>query len=115
MVEQVKIFAACPKDFIRALVIKLQPGICVSGDYIFCAGEAGDKMYFMKRGSAQCLIGETVVASFKEGDYFGEIALLSSKTRTADIRAVTDCMLLSLNKNDFTQVRGRPAAHPRQR
>ena len=53
MVEQVKIFNGCPKDFFKALVMKLQPCICVAGDYVFRYGEKGDRMYFVKRGMAE--------------------------------------------------------------
>ena len=48
MVEQVKIFNGCPKDFFKALVMKLQPCICVAGDHVFKFGEKSDRMYFVK-------------------------------------------------------------------
>ena len=50
LVEQVHIFNGCDQDFFDALVIKLQPCICVSGVYVFYDGEAGNKMYFVKHG-----------------------------------------------------------------
>ena len=55
---------------------------------------------------AEVLKGGKVVFTFREGDYFGEIALLSEMPRTADVRAVTDCMLLSLSLIDFEHVLG---------
>ena len=105
MVEQVKIFQGCPRDFFKALVMRLQPCICVAGDHVFKYGEKGDRMYFVKRGMAEVLdrLGNGI-HSFKEGDYFGEIALLSDSPRTADVRAVTDCMMLSLSLIDFEAV-----------
>ena len=39
MVEQVKLFVGCPRDFFQAIVMKLVPCICVAGDYVFCEGE----------------------------------------------------------------------------
>ena len=43
-------------------------------------------MYFVKRGLAEVVRNEKVLHRFKEGDYFGEIALLSDTPRTADVR-----------------------------
>ena len=51
MVEQVKIFSGCPRDFFKALVMKLQPCICVADDFVFRYGEKGDRMYTFCHGS----------------------------------------------------------------
>ena len=94
--------------------MKLQPCICVAGDYVFYAGEVGYSMYFVKRGLAEVVKEDRVLHRFKEGDYFGEIALLSDTPRTADIRAVTDCMLLSLSLAELEEVLDEfPAARQR--
>ena len=39
-----------------------------------------------------------------QGDYFGEMALLTDKPRSADVKATSDCMLLSLGKSDLELV-----------
>ena len=86
-------------------MVKLQPNICVTGDYVICTGEKGNRMYFIRRGVAEVLANlNRVINTLREGDYFGEIALLSNQRRTADVRAVTDCMLLSLSLLDFESV-----------
>ena len=104
MVEQVRIFTGCPKDFFNVLVTKLAPCICIAGDYVFYAGDTGKRMYFVKRGALEVVVAERVMKTLNEGDYFGEMALLLSEPRTADIRAVCDCMLLSLGKDDLDKV-----------
>ena len=97
--SQVRIFAGCPRDFYHALVTKLSPCICVAGDYVFYEGDAGTRMYFMKRGAAEVIKDEKVVHTLTEGDYFGEMALLTSQPRMADVKAKCGCMLLSLNQH----------------
>ena len=39
LVLQVHMFAGCAREFFDALVIKLQPCICVAGDYVFYEGD----------------------------------------------------------------------------
>ena len=104
LVEQVSIFAGCPRGFFEALVSKLQPCICVAGDFVFYEGELGSRMYFIKRGVAQVGKGDQICATFKEGDYFGEVALLTDQPRTASVIAVSDLMLLSLSCTDLEAV-----------
>ena len=104
MVEQVRIFTGFPKDFFNVLVTKLAPCICITGDYVFYAGDSGKRLYFVKRGTVEILLDDIVVKTLNEGDYFGEMALLTSQPRNADVRAVSDCMLLSLGKDDMDAV-----------
>ena len=104
MLGQVPIFAACPPAFIKAIVTRLQTAICVDGENIFRKGDAGAKIYFVKRGSAEVVLENgKCVATFGEGSFFGEIALVSDVPRTATVRATTDCTLLTLSRNDLEQ------------
>ncbi len=67
-------------------------------------------MYFVCRGRAEVPgDGDKVLKTLNEGDYFGELALLFSKPRTASVRAVTPCDLFVLDQDDFNRV---VEAHP---
>jgi len=44
---------------------------------------------------------QVVLTTFREGDVFGEIALLDGKDRTADAVAQTDCELLVIERRSF--------------
>ena len=67
-------------------------------------GEAAENMYFIKQGILQVIKDGRVVYTFEEGGYFGEIALLCDQPRSADVRALTDCMLLSLSCDSLWEV-----------
>ena len=44
------------------------------------------------------------VKTLKDGDFFGEIAILLSTPRTATVRAKTGCDLFVLDKADFQRI-----------
>ena len=50
MVEQVPLFNGMPSTFIKSIVMKLRPAVCIAGDHLFCCGDPMDAMYFVKRG-----------------------------------------------------------------
>jgi CRP/FNR family cyclic AMP-dependent transcriptional regulator len=69
------------------------------GSQIFAKGDPGNSMMAVLKGrviiSTPSLDGRQVVLTvFRDGDVFGEIALLDGKERTADATAMTDCELL---------------------
>jgi CRP-like cAMP-binding protein len=62
-------------------------------------------MYFICRGQVEVLDKTgTRLNTLGEGDFFGELSLLSSQPRTATIRAATTCDLFVLDKTDFNRV-----------
>lgn len=44
---------------------------------------------------------EAILASLKEGDFFGEMALLDGEPRSATVRAVEDSRLFTIRREDF--------------
>jgi CRP/FNR family transcriptional regulator, cyclic AMP receptor protein len=69
------------------------------GELIFAKGDPGNSMMAVLEGrvmiTAPSQDGRQVVLTvMRDGDVFGEIALLDGKERTADATAMTDCELL---------------------
>ncbi|KAF4673585.1 hypothetical protein FOL47_010392 [Perkinsus chesapeaki] len=84
-----------------------------SGDVLMMQGDAGDNFYILESGEAKaCLTGEDgneVVAKVYNtpGDYFGELALLTSAPRRATVYASGNgCRVLALSKDKFDRVLG---------
>jgi CRP-like cAMP-binding protein len=69
------------------------------------AGEYGDTFYIIKKGKVEVLSpdNKAVIAILEEGSYFGEISILgiNSSKRTANIRAMTNCVFLCINDQKF--------------
>ena len=105
-VEKIPLFQNASDEFLRAVALELKPQVFTPGDYVFRKGDEGDEMFFVVKGELNVLIedeGEPI-ATLKDGDFFGEIALFKDVSRTATIRAVKYSDLYSLDKGAFNYV-----------
>ena len=57
------------------------------GDYIVKEGDTGKEFYILESGKASAIKGTKVSMTYKEYDYFGELALLTNKPRAASVVA----------------------------
>jgi NADH dehydrogenase len=75
------------------------------GEEVFRQGDLGDRVYAIINGTAEVLVGEEgreqSVARLGPGEFFGEIALLEKKCRTATVRCVAPLDTFSLPKREF--------------
>jgi cAMP-dependent protein kinase regulator len=46
------------------------------------------------------------VKTYKTGDYFGELALLNSEPRAANVKARTDCVCVTMDRHAFKRMLG---------
>lgn len=74
------------------------------GDIVIREGDSGDALFLIKQGKAIVTTEdggnkELVLAGLKEGDFFGEVSLITGKPRTATISADGPLELMELSKN----------------
>ncbi|HVG31248.1 MAG TPA: cyclic nucleotide-binding domain-containing protein [Pyrinomonadaceae bacterium] len=104
--RSVPLFASVDDEDARALVGLLKPRSLPRGALLFRQGDAGDAMYLVEAGRVRIFVtdedgDEVTLAELARGDFFGEMALVEGKARTASARAVDDVRLLSLAREDF--------------
>jgi ATP-binding cassette, subfamily B, bacterial len=80
--------------------------------FVIHQGDPGDRFYIIVRGRVEVLRGEDgheprPIAVLQDGDHFGEIALLRNVPRTASVRTLTPCVMLSLPRGQFANLVGR--------
>jgi glucose-6-phosphate 1-dehydrogenase len=103
--ERVPLFKGGDPVFLNQICMALQPRAAKPGETIIRKGEPGLEMYMISRGECEVLdsSGEAKIV-MREGDAFGEIALLLAEPRTATVRAKTMCDLFVLDKADFNRI-----------
>jgi CRP-like cAMP-binding protein len=75
-----------------------------AGSMIFAEGDAGDALFLIVSGKVEVLRAGKRLKVLQDADYFGELAVLTGEARNASVRALTDCLLLRLERSDFHQV-----------
>jgi ATP-binding cassette subfamily B protein len=80
-----------------------------AGRTVIVQGDPGNKFYIIVRGIVDVLVRredgvEERIAVLRDGDYFGEIALLKDVPRTATLRTHALSVFLSLERADFTHL-----------
>jgi CRP-like cAMP-binding protein/Tfp pilus assembly protein PilF len=82
------------------------------GDVVFRQGDPGDAFYIVEQGTLQATqqatreVSEVPVGDLKEGDYFGEVALLKDSPRNATITATSVAKVAYMNRGAFTRLLG---------
>lgn len=80
------------------------------GSLICKQGDVGSYFYIVLEGEALCIIQnheeESIVASLTKGNYFGEVALITSKPRQATVQAKGNLTVLSIDRATFIRVLG---------
>ena len=81
-----------------------------AGDMVIKQDDDGDVLYVVDSGELDCSKrfeegGEDkFLKTYSKGDAFGELALLYNAPRAASIKAKTDCVLFSLDRETFNHI-----------
>lgn len=105
----VPIFGGCTQQELAAIARVVKVVEHAAGTVIAAEGEPGAGLFVIDTGTAEVTIGGKVVNRLKDGDFFGEMALLDGGPRTATVTATNDVRLFVLTEWVF---RGLLAEHP---
>ena len=73
-------------------------------NYIIKQGDIGNYFYILQSGLAQLLVNNKKVRILRSGESFGELALLHDAPRSGSIKAITDCLLWTLERKNFRKI-----------
>lgn len=86
---------------------RLSPITVPRGAYLVREGEEAHALYIVVSGRFAVVKGNCVVAEIGADEPIGEIAFFGGGTRTADVRAQRDSVVLALTQTDFSELAAR--------
>ncbi|XP_031438848.1 potassium/sodium hyperpolarization-activated cyclic nucleotide-gated channel 1-like isoform X2 [Clupea harengus] len=103
MLESTPMFKDRDPSFINAILLHLRYEVFLEGDVIVRQFAPGDRMFFIEHG--QVLVAtDSFRKELCDGDYFGEVCLLTKGKRVASVTALSTCHLFSLSVDNFNVV-----------
>jgi CRP-like cAMP-binding protein len=72
-----------------------------AGQVMAKEGDRGREFFVLIEGEADVTKGDRSINTMNEGDFFGEIALVTKMPRTASVTATTDVRVLVITERDF--------------
>jgi hypothetical protein len=102
------LFSTFTQDEFGAIVDKLEPLEFMDGERIVAEGDEGDGMYLITRGGGKVIKdhngNEVELCELGEGEFFGELSLLSGGLRSASVFAKGETEALRLRSADLFEV-----------
>jgi cAMP-dependent protein kinase regulator len=100
---------------IIAVIHGLRLQTFAAGEILVTEGEPGDSLFVLTTGLCRAFVrnpaGRNVeVRELREGDFFGEISVLTGQPRSATITTATPCELLELDRESLDSIL---ASHPK--
>ena len=114
VVNSVPLFHNCSEEVLASVIEQLYQIVMLPGEYACEQGDIGEEMYFIVRGRIQiiyeCQRGtRTELAIRKDGEFFGETALINNQPRSASAKALSYCDMLVLARSGFAVIKHRHA------
>lgn len=99
-------FANLSREDQGLIASRLEPQLVARGEMLVRQGDEADALYIVVSGRFQVLLrGSTrAVAEIGPGSPVGEIAFFAGGTRTANVRAERDSLVLRLTRDDFDEL-----------
>lgn len=115
--KSIAVLEGLESEALARLAAALEEKEYADGQTVFVEGDPGDSMYFIaqgcirieKRAQAGGAV-QKILTVLEAGDYFGEMALLDQKPRSASAVAAGNIRVLRLSKTAFDQMQGKGGA-----
>ncbi|HLA35240.1 MAG TPA: SulP family inorganic anion transporter [Rhodocyclaceae bacterium] len=107
--QEMDIFVKHKDETLKDLEARMQLRTYQAGDAVYVQGEAGDELFWVRRGAVHIMAplgaGRSKhIASYGRGDFFGGMSFLDNQLRNNDAVAVTTTEVYVLSLEQFNQI-----------
>jgi CRP-like cAMP-binding protein len=102
--EGISLFAGLEEDELAQVAAAMREVRVEGGETLASQGERAFELYVIEEGDADVIQDGEPVSQLHKGDFFGEIGLLATGTRTASVVATTPMRLLAMFSREFQQI-----------
>ena len=110
LLKGVDLFSALDDQQVETIAAMVIEKSFRKGDIILMEDDdSNQSLFIIAKGEVKVVLTaedgrEAILASLKEGDFFGEMALLEALPRTADALAITDVKVVAINGSRFDEM-----------
>ena len=104
ILKSLSIFEETPEPLLVEVAAILEELELESGTTLFKKGDTGNCLYIIFKGQVKIHSNEHTLAVLSENDFFGELSLLDTETRSASATTTSDAILLKLDQEPFFEL-----------
>lgn len=108
VLQQCFLFSLLDAKSVEVIIDAMVEKTFASGENVITQGEDGEVMYVIEKGVFDCLKmiegANKVVKTVRQGDFFGELALLYNCPRAASVAATEDAVAWQLDRETFNHI-----------
>jgi CRP-like cAMP-binding protein len=104
LLKSLNIFAETPENVLAEVAEILEEEDRSANELIFNDGEVAHCMYIIFKGEVRIHKDGHTLAVLKENDFFGELSLLDTETRSASASTNTETLLLKIDQEPFYEI-----------
>jgi CRP-like cAMP-binding protein len=104
LLEAVPLFAHCSKKELGQVALVADELDLAEGKALTREGEPGREFFVLVEGTAEVRRRGRKINTMTSGDFFGEIALVSDRPRTATVTAASPTRLLVITDRSFREL-----------
>ena len=99
LLERAPVFSSLAPEILAVITAEGVERTFEPGEFVVREGEPGDELFVIIEGEARAERNGSPLSTFGEGEFFGEIAVIDGRPRSADVVAVSALRALAISRD----------------